>query len=44
MSPEYVVMIVNLIIWAGIFFYLLKTDRAVKELKREIDRLSDDNV
>lgn len=39
MNPEYVVMIVNLVIWTGIFFYLWRTDKAVKNLKQEIEDL-----
>ncbi|APF17901.1 CcmD family protein [Caldithrix abyssi] len=39
MNPEYVVMIINLVIWSGIFVYLWKTDRAVKKLEQEIKHL-----
>ncbi len=33
----YIVMAVTLIVWGGIFFYLLYLDRKVKYLKRKID-------
>ncbi len=39
MNPEYVVMIVNLVIWSGVFFYLWRTDQAVKKLKQEVEDL-----
>ncbi len=37
MNPLYVVLIINLVIWTGVFLYVNKTDRDVKELKRELD-------
>lgn len=33
----YIVMAVTLIVWGGIFFYLLYLDRKVKYLKKKID-------
>lgn len=33
----YIVMVVTLIVWGGIFFYLLYLDRKVKYLKKRID-------
>lgn len=32
MTSNYVVMIVNLVIWVGLFLYLLRLDRKVKRL------------
>lgn len=40
MDPVYVVLIVNLIIWLGVFLYVNKTDREIKRLKREIEDLN----
>jgi CcmD family protein len=34
MSSNIVAMIVSMIIWIGIFFYLLRLDRKIKDLKR----------
>jgi CcmD family protein len=34
MSSNFVVMIVSLFIWIGIFFYLLRLDKKIKDLKR----------
>lgn len=39
MDPLYVVLIINLIIWLGVFLYVNKTDREIKKLKREIEAL-----
>jgi CcmD family protein len=33
MCSNLVVMIVSLIVWIGIFFYVLRLDRKVKDLK-----------
>jgi len=38
MSPLYVVMITVLIIWLGIFLYLIGLDRKLSRLGREMDR------
>lgn len=35
MSDLYVVLIVSLISWAGIFFYLLRLDARIKELEKK---------
>ncbi len=35
MSELYVVLIVSLISWAGIFFYLMRLDTRVKELEKK---------
>ena len=32
-NPMYVVMIIVLMIWTGLFFYLFKIDKRVKELE-----------
>lgn len=34
MCSNFVVMIVSVIVWVGIFFYVLRLDRKVKDLKR----------
>ncbi len=39
MKPEFIVMIVNLVIWTGIFIYLKKTDAEIKKLKQEVEEL-----
>jgi len=41
MQPIYVVLIINLIIWAGIFTYQFATDRKVKELTDKLNRLTE---
>jgi len=39
----YVVLAVVLIIWFGLIFFLLRTDRRLDTLEREVeDRISDD--
>ena len=35
MDGNYIAMIVALIVWAGLFFYLLKVDRQVKDLEKK---------
>jgi CcmD family protein len=35
MTSNYVVMIVTLVIWVGVFFYLLGLDRKVKRLQKK---------
>ncbi len=37
MSDIYVVLIICLLIWGGIFFYLLHLDRALKKIKEKIE-------
>lgn len=39
MKPVYVVLIINLIIWSGIFGYLVVTNKKVAELKKKLDSL-----
>jgi CcmD family protein len=36
MSSNYVTMIVTLVIWIGVFFYLLRLDRKVKKLEKKM--------
>ena len=36
MSSNYVAMIVTLVIWIGVFFYLLRLDRKVKKLENKM--------
>ncbi len=38
MSSNFVAMIVTLIIWIGVFIYLLRLDRKVSKLERELRR------
>lgn len=35
MSSNYVTMMVTLIIWIGLFFYLVRLDRKVKKLENK---------
>jgi CcmD family protein len=37
MSDIYVVLIVCLFVWGGIFFYLLHIDKQLKNIKQKID-------
>ena len=41
MSEIYVVLVVCLLIWGGIFFYLLHLDRLLKKIKQKIDYMED---
>lgn len=34
MGSNYIVMAVTLIVWAGLFFFIIKVDRKVKELEK----------
>lgn len=38
MSDLYVVMTTVLVVWVGVFLYLVSLDRKVARLKREVDR------
>lgn len=38
-SDIYIVLIVTLIVWGGIFFYLMYLDSKLKRLKNKIDTL-----
>jgi CcmD family protein len=33
----YIVMIIVLIVWAGIFFYMLSLDKRIKSVEKEIN-------
>lgn len=44
MNPTYVVLIVNLIIWTGIFSYIFVTNKELKRLAVKIDRLSKEKI
>jgi len=36
MSSNYVTMMVTLVIWVGVFFYLVRLDRKVKKLEKKM--------
>jgi CcmD family protein len=36
-SDIYIVLIVTLIVWGGIFFYLMYLDSKLKSLKKKVD-------
>ena len=38
MEPLYVVLIINLIVWAGIFYFLTRINKEVDDLKARIDK------
>jgi CcmD family protein len=38
MSPIYVVLIINLIVWTGIFGYILYLNRQISQLKKELKK------
>ena len=38
MSPIYVVLIINLIVWTGIFSYIVFLNRQVNRLKKELKK------
>jgi len=37
MPSNYVAMIVTLVIWVGVFFYLVRLDRKVKKLEKKMN-------
>jgi len=39
MEPVYVVLIINLIIWGGIFSYLFFTNKQLNQIKDQLERL-----
>lgn len=41
MQPIYVVLSINLIIWAGMFIYMLGTDKKITELNKKLKHLSE---
>lgn len=36
MTSNYTVMIVTLVIWVGVFFYLLRLDRKVRKIREKM--------
>jgi len=36
MDGNYIAMIVTLVIWVGLFWYLMRLDRRVKELEKRL--------
>ena len=38
MEPVYIVLIVIIIVWVGIFGYMLHLDREIKGLKKKLQR------
>jgi CcmD family protein len=39
MEPIYVVLIINLIVWTGIFLYTLYLNKSISDLKAKLKRL-----
>ncbi|MEJ2053786.1 MAG: CcmD family protein [Calditrichaceae bacterium] len=39
MEPLYVVLIINLIVWAGLFGYIALTDKKINELKDKLNKI-----
>ena len=39
MEPIYVVLIINLIVWTGLFGYIFLTNKKINELKNKIGQL-----
>jgi CcmD family protein len=39
MEPIYVVLIIIIIIWAGIFGYMLHLDKEIKNLRKKFDKI-----
>lgn len=44
MQPIYVVLVINLIIWTGIFSYLLITDKKIEGLKKKLNKISEEKI
>ncbi len=42
MQPVYIVLIINLIIWAGIFGFMFNTDKKISALSAKLERLNKD--
>ncbi len=40
MEPIYVVMIINLVVWGGLFGYLVKMNNQIKDMKNKMDQLN----
>lgn len=43
MEPIYVVLIINLIVWSGIFGYTFFTNKQINQLKVKIDSIEKSN-
>lgn len=39
MEPIYIVLVINLIIWAGIFTYIMGTDKKIRELTKKVEQI-----
>ena len=44
MQPIYVVFSINLIIWLGIFGFMISTDRKIKNLSDKLKRLENEKM
>ena len=42
MEPIYIVLIIVIVIWIGIFWYMLRLDKEVKKLNEELKKLKND--
>lgn len=42
MNPVYVVLIINLIVWSGIFGYVVYLNREVDRLKSELKKIGNE--
>jgi len=42
MQPVYVVLIINLIIWTGIFSYMFNTDKKISNLTAKLERVKNE--
>ena len=42
MEPIYIVLIIVIVIWIGIFGYMLRLDKEVKKLNEELKKLKND--
>jgi len=40
MKPIFVVLMINLIVWAGIFVYIMYLNKEVRRLKEEVKKLT----
>jgi len=40
MQPIYIVLLINLIVWLGIFSFLFSTDLKVKKISEKLERLT----
>ncbi|MGD9899800.1 MAG: CcmD family protein [Calditrichaceae bacterium] len=44
MEPIYVVLIINMIVWTGVFGYIVYLNSQVKKLKKRANEVSGDRV